>query len=88
MWRLVADEDALRVAWQTAAPFPHLILDDAVADAALPDLFAALDDEDVAPYEGDLLSFEASAPEPATPELRAVRDAFAQTFAPALARIT
>ena len=88
MWRFVADEHALQQAWQAAAPFPHLVLDDVIDDDALPELFAALDDEDVAPYEGDLFRFEASAPEPATAELRAVRDAFAATFAPVLARVT
>ena len=88
MWRFVADADALHAAWQTAAPFPHLVIDEPISEAELPALFAALDDEDVAPYEGDLFRFEASAPEPATPDFRAVRDAFAQTFAPVLARIT
>lgn len=88
MWRFVADADALRAAWQAAAPFPYLVIDDPIAEAELPALFAALDDEDVAPYEGDLFRFEASAPEPATPELRSVRDAFAQTFAPVLGRVT
>jgi hypothetical protein len=91
MWRLGSaweDEPALARAWQAAQPFPHLVIDDFVAADALPALLAILDEEPVERYEGDLFAFEASAPEPTTAELRALREDFARTLAPALARIT
>ena len=90
MWRLPPgwdDEDRLAQAWRGARPFPHLVFDDLVPDAALPELLAILEEEPVERYEGDIFVFEASAPEPATPELRALRDAFAGTLAPPLSRI-
>ncbi|HMG57564.1 MAG TPA: hypothetical protein VK601_28885, partial [Kofleriaceae bacterium] len=90
MWRLGPawhDEDQLARAWRAARPFPHLVFDDFVPEAALPELLAVLEDEPVERYEGDIFVFEASAPEPATPELRALRDAFAGTLAPPLSRI-
>src|SRR5689334_12258612 len=49
---------------------------------------AILDDEAVEHYASDIFAFDASAPEPASPEFRALRDAFANTLAPVLARIT
>ena len=85
MWRL-GDEAALARAWAAATPFPHVVIDDAVAD---PDaLLAILEEEAVERYEGEIALFDASAPEPATPEFRAVRDAFADAFAAPLSRIT
>jgi hypothetical protein len=81
------DEDRLAQAWRAAEPFPHLVFDDFVPEAALPELLAILEEEPVERYEGDIFVFEASAPEPTTPELRALRDAFASTLAPALSRI-
>jgi hypothetical protein len=91
MWRLAFephDLDELARRWRAAEPFAHLVFDDVVAAEALPALVAAIDEEPVDPYEGDLFAFEASAPEPRTDELRAVRDAFAAAAAPVLARIT
>lgn len=89
MWRLGSmwqDEPALAVAWRTAAPFPHLICDDF---APAPDqLLSVLEDEAVDPYEGDLFRFEATAPEPKTDELRALRDGFAAALCPVLSRVT
>lgn len=91
MWRLGpawGDEDQLARAWRAARPFPHLVFDDFVPDAALPELLAILDEEPVERYEGDIFAFDASAPEPATPELRALRESFASTLAPPLSRIS
>lgn len=91
MWNLGAawqDERALAETWRHARPFPHLVFDDLVAREELTELFAVLDEEAVEAYEGDILRFEASSPEPATGEFRALRDAFAAALAPRLARIT
>jgi len=91
MWRpgpAWQDEDQLARAWRAARPFPHLVFDDFVPAGALPELLAVLEDEPVERYEGDIFVFEASALEPATPALRAVRDAFASVLSPPLSRIT
>lgn len=85
MWR-IPDEAALARAWASAAPFPHVVIDDAVADPEA--LLAILEEEAVERYEGEIALFDASAPEPGTDELRRVRDAFAGTLAPPLSRIT
>ena len=89
MWTVPAlwlDESCAAASWRDASPFPHLIADDVIAD--VPALFQILEEEAVERYEGDLFRFEASAPEPATPEFRALRDDFAASLAPALSRIT
>lgn len=91
MWRLGpawSDEEQLAREWRSAAPFPHLVFDDFVADEKVPDLLAILEEESIEHYEADIYSFDASAPEPATDALRALRDTFAETFAAPLARIT
>jgi Rps23 Pro-64 3,4-dihydroxylase Tpa1-like proline 4-hydroxylase len=91
MWRPGAawqDEAELARAWRAARPFPHLVFDDFVAADQLPALMATLEDEPVERYEGDLFVFEASAPEPATPELGELRASFARALAPPLSRIT
>lgn len=90
MWRLGPawqDEAALAAAWRSAAPFPHLILDDFVDAAALPALLELLEEEAVEPRRSDLFSFDATAPEPASAELRALRDELAATLGPALSRL-
>jgi 2OG-Fe(II) oxygenase superfamily len=91
MWRLGSawhDEQALANAWRAAQPFPYLIFDDFVPSESLPELFAILDEEPVERYEGDIFVFDASAPEPHTEGLRALRDGFGETLAPTLSRIT
>lgn len=91
MWRLGAawqDEQQLARAWRAAQPFPHLVFDDFVAAEQLPELMAVLEEEPVERYQGDIFVFDASAPEPTTPELAELRDAFAQALAPPLSRIT
>jgi len=91
MWRLGPqwlDEARLAKAWREATPFPHLVFDDFVADDAMAGLFESLEEEPVERYEGDILAFEASAPEPATREMAALRDDFAQLLAAPLTRIT
>jgi len=91
MWRLGPawhDEDQLARAWRRARPFPHLVLDDFVPAAVLPELLAVLEDEPVERYEGDIFAFEASAVEPTTPGLRELRDEFARVLGPPLSRIT
>jgi hypothetical protein len=73
-------------AWRDAAPFPHLIVDDFVDDPE--GLLAILEEEPVERYEGEIALFDASAPEPTTPELARLRDDFARTLAAPLSRIT
>jgi len=84
-WQL-GDEAALARAWRDATPFPHVVIDDLAADPEA--LLAVLEEEHVDRYEGDLFVFEASAPEPRSEELRAVRASFASALAPVLARVT
>jgi Rps23 Pro-64 3,4-dihydroxylase Tpa1-like proline 4-hydroxylase len=72
MW----NEEALASTWQAAAPFPHVIIDDVV-------LPLDIEEEAVQRYEGDIFSFEATAPG----QLRAAEEAFGQLAAP-FARIT
>ncbi|HEV7554754.1 MAG TPA: 2OG-Fe(II) oxygenase [Kofleriaceae bacterium] len=88
VWQVPADEDALAQAWRTATPYPHLVLDDAVTADALPALMAVLADEPVERYAGDIFVFDASPPQDATPELFAIRDAFAAALLGPLSRIT
>jgi hypothetical protein len=91
MWRLGPawdDEDQLARSWRAAQPFPHLMFDDLVPADVLPELMAVLEEEPVERYEGDIFVFEASAPEPTTPELRELRASFARVLGPALSRIT
>ena len=90
MWQLGPawhDEDQLARAWRAARPFPHLVFDDFVPAGALPELLAVLEDEPVERYEGDIFVFEASAPEPATPGFRGLRDSFASVLVAPLSRI-
>jgi Rps23 Pro-64 3,4-dihydroxylase Tpa1-like proline 4-hydroxylase len=88
MWRLAGDEGALAAAWRAAEPFPHVVLDDMLADDGLAALLAVLDEESVDGYEGDIFRFDASAPEAVSPEFCRMRDEFAAALAPALSRIT
>ncbi len=67
-------------------PFRHVIIDAACARPE--ELLAVGDEEGVAAYESDIFKFEATAPEPRSPEFRALRDAFAAELAPALSRLT
>ena len=92
MWRTsrrVADEAArLTEVWRTAAPFPHLVIDDVVAPELLDTLFEILEDEPVERYLADLYDFDATAPTPTTAAFAAMRDAFGAAFGPALGQIT
>lgn len=91
MWRLGPawqDEARLAKAWREAEPFPHLVFDDFVAEAALPALFEIVEDEPVDRYEGDIFVFEATAPAATTEAMRRLRDEFAAVLAQPLARIT
>ena len=60
------DEVALAAAWRTAAPFPHLIIDDVVEDADLEELLAIIDDEPAATYQAEIFTFDATAALPTT----------------------
>lgn len=88
MWRLGRAEDRLADEWRAAAPFPHFVLDDVVAADRLADLHAMLEEEPVDLLRADIFTFEASAVEPRSAGLRALRETFERTFAPAMARIT
>ncbi|HUQ01704.1 MAG TPA: 2OG-Fe(II) oxygenase [Kofleriaceae bacterium] len=80
--------ERLSAGWRSATPFPHLVWDEVLAQEALEALVPVLDEEPVDAYEGDIFAFEATAPEPRTAELRALRDDFAASLAPVMARIT
>jgi len=91
MWRLGpdwSDPRRLAEAWRAAQPFPHLVFDGFVPEAELPALLAVLEDEPVERQASDLFAFEASAPEPTTARLRALRSSFAATLAAPLSQIT
>ena len=91
IWQLgsgFADEARLAATWRSAMPFPHLVIDDFVPESELTALLGILEEEAIEHYQGDIFSFEASTPEPATEALRALRDSFGSTFAPVLSRVT
>ena len=91
LWRLGPewdDERQLERAWRQAEPFPHVVLDDFVPAALLPELLGIIDEEPIHRYAGDIFTFEASAPEPRTEGLRALRETFAAVLAPPLSRVT
>jgi hypothetical protein len=91
MWKLGPgwkDEARLADEWRSARPFPHLVFDDVVGGAAMPELLAILDEEPVETFASEVYTFDASHPEPRTDGLRRLRESFAATFAPPLARIT
>jgi hypothetical protein len=91
MWRLGPawqDEAGLARAWAEAAPFAHLVIDDFAPAERIADLLALLEEEPIQRYEGEIFGFDASAPEPVTAELAALRAGFAALLCPPLARIT
>jgi len=83
-----ADEAGLTRAWREALPFPHVVIDDFLAEESLERLMEILDEEGVERYEADLYAFDATPPEPRTDEMRALRSAWAEILGPALSRIT
>lgn len=85
MWRV--DPDQLAAEWRQAVPFPHVVIDDVVAPAALDELMAVLEEEPVERYESDIFAFEATAPEPQTRAFRELLETFARDLAPAFSRI-
>jgi hypothetical protein len=91
MWKTGSawnDEARLAGEWRSARPFPHLVFDDVVGDAAVPALLAILEEEPVETLASEVYLFDASTPEPRTEAMRGLREAFAATFGPALSRIT
>lgn len=86
MWRV--DAPSLAARWAAAEPFAHVVIEDVLASDTLDEVFAILDDEPVEPYAGDIFSFDATAPEPVTEGLRALRDQFARDLAPVLSQVT
>jgi hypothetical protein len=91
MWKTGSawtDEAALANAWRAARPFAHLVFDDVVGGAAMPELLAILEEEPVETFASEVYLFDASTPEPRTEAMRRLREAFAATFAPPLERIT
>ena len=87
IWEALRFDDAAAVAWRDARPFRHLVIDDFVATEHLAALTEQLEEEPIDRYEADLFVFEASAPEPRSPELRALRDDFTTALAAPLSRI-
>ena len=90
MWSLLdgCDEAALAAEWRTAAPFPHVVIDDVLDDAGREELMAIVDEEPVETYHGEIFRFDATAPEPVTAAFRALREGFAAALAPVLSRVT
>ena len=91
MWQLgtaLDDEELLARTWAAAVPFPHLVIDDLVRADSLSELLTVVEEEPIDDYRGDIFAFEASAPEPRTEALRALRQEFASVLAPRLSRIT
>lgn len=88
IWSALRDEAALAATYRAAKPFPHFIVDDFIAEDALPDLLAILEEEPVETRSADFYLFDASDPTPKTAALLALRESFAATLAPALTRIT
>ena len=91
MWRLGPawqDEAALARAWREAAPFPHLVIDDFADEAQLPALLELLEEEPVERRQSDLFAFDATAPEPTSAEVRALRDELAAVLGPPLSRLS
>ena len=80
MWR--ADAEQLAEQWRAALPFPHVVIDDVVAQADLDAMMAVLDEEPVQPAISDIFAFEATTPEPTTPAFRELRESFARDLAP------
>jgi Rps23 Pro-64 3,4-dihydroxylase Tpa1-like proline 4-hydroxylase len=86
MWR--ADAISLAAQWSTAEPFPHAVADGVLDDDSLESLLAILDEEPVEYVESDIFAFDATAPEPATQEFRALRDRFGTELAPVLSKVS
>ena len=79
-----ADVTALQHTWRTAAPFPHIIIDDLLTDDDLAALLEILDEEPVEFATTDIYAFDATAVAPTTPAFAALRDQFAASLAPTL----
>ncbi|MGE0547493.1 MAG: 2OG-Fe(II) oxygenase [Kofleriaceae bacterium] len=91
MWQLPtawADERTLRDAWRDAQPFPYLVVDGFAVETELPRLLEILEDEPVERYDNEIYTFEASAPEPITDAVRALRAELASVLSPVLSRVT
>jgi Rps23 Pro-64 3,4-dihydroxylase Tpa1-like proline 4-hydroxylase len=86
MWR--ADAVSLAAQWSAAEPFAYAVADDVLDAASLESLFAILDEEPVEYVESDIFAFDATAPEPATQEFRALRDRFGAELAPLLSKVS
>ncbi len=80
--------EALARAWHDATPFPHLVIDDFAPADSLPRLLELLEDEPVEHRRSDLFSFDATAPEPESAAVRALRDELCATLGPMLSRLT
>ena len=85
MWRV--DETRLAADWRSAAPFPHVIVDDVLTPEDLDAVMAILDEEPVELAASDIFMFEATAPEPTTAAFRELRDQFARDLAPVMSNI-
>jgi Rps23 Pro-64 3,4-dihydroxylase Tpa1-like proline 4-hydroxylase len=69
-------------------PFRYIVFDDVVDAAGLDEIMAILDEEPVSFYTSDIFAFDATAPEPTTAELRALREQFARELAPTLSALS
>ena len=78
---------ALRHAWQAAAPFAHVVIDDLLTPADVAALFEIVEDEPVAFGATDIYAFDATAPVPTTAAMAALRDSFAAALAPVLTQL-
>lgn len=86
MWRAL-HADQLAAQWRSAEPFHFVVIDDAF-DGDPGELLADIDEEGVDTYEGDIFRFDATPPEPRTPELAALRDRFAAELGPVFSKVS
>jgi Rps23 Pro-64 3,4-dihydroxylase Tpa1-like proline 4-hydroxylase len=80
--------EALSHAWRTAAPFPHVVIDDLLAEPDVAALFEIIDDEPVEFGATDIYAFDATAPVPTTAAMAMLRDSFAAALNPVLTELS
>ncbi len=75
-------------AWRTAAPFPHVVIDDLLAASDVAALFEIIDHEPVEFGATDIYAFDATAPVPTTPAMAMLRNSFAAALSPVLTQLS
>ena len=85
VWHNVA---TLRDGWRSAAPFAHVVIDDALTADDVAELFEIIEDEPVEFGATDIYAFDATAPVPTTPAMTTLRDDFAAALSPVLTQLS